>query len=111
MNAQAYSMIADGDARWVTEDVPSPLGRPAGSFEQFATVYAAFSQFHEEGSQVVTRSHRRRPADTARRYPADCLITFDARLAAVRRTVELTGRDGCRSRRSRHLGEQRASRS
>src|SRR5450755_3313230 len=44
MNAQAFSMIADGDAEWVTEDVPSILGRPARSFEQFAAGYAsAFS--------------------------------------------------------------------
>jgi len=44
MNAQAFSMIADGDADWVTEDVPSLLGRPARSFEQFAADYAsAFS--------------------------------------------------------------------
>jgi len=41
MNAQAFSMIADGDAEWVTEDVPSLAGRPARSFEQFATGYAA----------------------------------------------------------------------
>jgi uncharacterized protein YbjT (DUF2867 family) len=41
MNAQAFSMIADGDAAWVTEDVPSLLGRPARSFEQFASDYAA----------------------------------------------------------------------
>ena len=44
MNAQAFSLTADGDAEWVTEDVPSLLGRPARSFEQFATDYAtAFS--------------------------------------------------------------------
>lgn len=44
MNAQAFSMIADGDAEWVTEDVPSLLGRPARSFGQFAADYAsAFS--------------------------------------------------------------------
>ena len=41
MNAQAFSLTADGDAEWVTEDVPSLLGRPARSFEQFATDYAA----------------------------------------------------------------------
>ena len=41
MNAQAFSMIADGDAAWITEDVPALLGRPARSFEQFATDYAA----------------------------------------------------------------------
>ena len=44
MNAQAFSMIADGDAAWVTEDVPRLLGRPARTFQQFATDYApAFS--------------------------------------------------------------------
>jgi uncharacterized protein YbjT (DUF2867 family) len=41
MNAQAFSLTAEGDAAWVTEDVPSLLGRPARSFEQFATDCAA----------------------------------------------------------------------
>ena len=41
MNAQAFSLTADGDAEWVTRDVPSLLGRPARSFEQFTTDYAA----------------------------------------------------------------------
>jgi len=41
MNAQAFSLAADGDAEWVTEDVPSLLRRPARSFEQFARDYAA----------------------------------------------------------------------
>jgi len=44
MNAQAASLTADGDAAWVTDDVPSLLGRPARSFGEFATDYAtAFS--------------------------------------------------------------------
>jgi uncharacterized protein YbjT (DUF2867 family) len=44
MNAQAFTMIADGDAAWLTDDVPSLLGRPARSFEQFAANYtSAFS--------------------------------------------------------------------
>jgi uncharacterized protein YbjT (DUF2867 family) len=44
MNAQAFSLTGQGDAAWVTEDVPSLLGRPARSFEQFAADYAtAFS--------------------------------------------------------------------
>jgi uncharacterized protein YbjT (DUF2867 family) len=44
MNAQAFSLIADGDAAWISDDVTSLLGRPARSFEQFATDYAvAFS--------------------------------------------------------------------
>jgi uncharacterized protein YbjT (DUF2867 family) len=41
MNAQAFSLTADGDAEWVTEDVPSLLGRPARSFKQFAADHAA----------------------------------------------------------------------
>ena len=41
MNAQAFSLTADGDAEWVTKDVPSLLGRPARSFEQFTADYAA----------------------------------------------------------------------
>jgi uncharacterized protein YbjT (DUF2867 family) len=44
MNAQAFSLTADGDAEWVTDDVPSLLGRPALSFGQFAADHAgAFS--------------------------------------------------------------------
>jgi len=41
MNAQAFSLIADGDAAWVTDDIPALLKRPARSFEQFAADYAA----------------------------------------------------------------------
>jgi uncharacterized protein YbjT (DUF2867 family) len=40
MNAQAFSLTAEGDAEWVTDDVPSVLGRPARSFEQFAADHA-----------------------------------------------------------------------
>jgi uncharacterized protein YbjT (DUF2867 family) len=40
-NAQAFSLTADGDAAWVTDDVPAVLGRPAGSFRQFAADHAA----------------------------------------------------------------------
>jgi uncharacterized protein YbjT (DUF2867 family) len=44
MNAQAFSLTAEGDAEWISEDVESILGRPARSFEQFASDYAsAFS--------------------------------------------------------------------
>jgi uncharacterized protein YbjT (DUF2867 family) len=44
MNARAFSLIADGDAAWISEDIPSILGRPARSFAQFAADYAtAFS--------------------------------------------------------------------
>jgi len=43
-NARAVALMADGDCDYLTDDVPSILGRPARSFEQFATDYAtAFS--------------------------------------------------------------------
>jgi uncharacterized protein YbjT (DUF2867 family) len=41
MNAHAVSLIADGDAGWLSSDVPTVLGRPARSFAQFATDNAA----------------------------------------------------------------------
>jgi uncharacterized protein YbjT (DUF2867 family) len=40
MNAQAFSLTAEGDAEWVTDDVPSLLGRPARSVEHFAADHA-----------------------------------------------------------------------
>ena len=44
MNAQALTLSAEGDSDWLSHDVPSLLGRPATSFEQFATDHrAAFS--------------------------------------------------------------------
>lgn len=43
-NAQAFRLTADGDAAWLTDDIPAILGRPARSFEQFAADHAdAFS--------------------------------------------------------------------
>lgn len=41
MNAQAFRLTAEGDADWVTQDVPTLLGRPARSFERFAADHAA----------------------------------------------------------------------
>jgi uncharacterized protein YbjT (DUF2867 family) len=41
MNAQAVTLFAHGDSDWVTGDVPSILGRPARTFEQFVTDHAA----------------------------------------------------------------------
>ena len=40
MNAHAVSLIAHGDAAWLSADVPTILGRPARAFEQFATDHA-----------------------------------------------------------------------
>lgn len=41
MNAQAFSLIADGDAAWLSDDLQSILGHPARSFAQFAADYAS----------------------------------------------------------------------
>ena len=44
MNAQAFSLIAEGDAAWLSDDIPALLERPARSFEQFASdLRSAFS--------------------------------------------------------------------
>jgi uncharacterized protein YbjT (DUF2867 family) len=44
MNAQAFSLIADGDAAWLSDDIESILGRSSRSFAQFAADYrSAFS--------------------------------------------------------------------
>jgi uncharacterized protein YbjT (DUF2867 family) len=43
-NAQAFSLTAEGDAEWTSEDVELILGRPARSYQQFVADYArAFS--------------------------------------------------------------------
>ena len=36
MSAQAFTLIAGGDAGWLSDDVPSVPGRPARSCRQFA---------------------------------------------------------------------------
>lgn len=41
MNAQAVALFAEGDCDYVTDDVPSILGRPARGFEEFVTDHAA----------------------------------------------------------------------
>jgi uncharacterized protein YbjT (DUF2867 family) len=40
MNTQALALLAQGDSDWITDDVPTILGRPARTFEQFATDHA-----------------------------------------------------------------------
>jgi uncharacterized protein YbjT (DUF2867 family) len=40
MNAQAFSLIAEGDAAWLSQDIPALLGRAARSFAQFAADFA-----------------------------------------------------------------------
>jgi len=43
MDAQAFRMVAEGAADWITEDVPTLLRRRARSFEQLATDDAGVS--------------------------------------------------------------------
>ncbi|MGW0571144.1 hypothetical protein [Streptomyces tauricus] len=44
MNAHAVSLIAEGEAAWLSDDVPAILRRPARTFQQFITDHlAAFS--------------------------------------------------------------------
>ena len=44
MNALALSLFAEGNAEWLSRDVPNLLGRPARSYERFAADHvAAFS--------------------------------------------------------------------
>jgi uncharacterized protein YbjT (DUF2867 family) len=40
-NARAVTLMAEGDCDYTTDNVPAILARPARSFEQFATDYAA----------------------------------------------------------------------
>lgn len=40
-NARALGLFADGDADYLTEDVPTILGRPARTFERFVADHAA----------------------------------------------------------------------
>jgi uncharacterized protein YbjT (DUF2867 family) len=40
-NAQAFSLIATGDAEWLSDDVATILGRPGHSFAEFARDHAA----------------------------------------------------------------------
>ena len=48
MNAQAFSLITKGDAEWLSDDVPSLLGRPARSFGEFAHDFElAFSKSYK----------------------------------------------------------------
>jgi uncharacterized protein YbjT (DUF2867 family) len=52
MNAQAFSLIAAGDAAWLSPDVAGLLGRPARSFAQFAADFAvAFSPVPAAGGR------------------------------------------------------------
>ena len=69
MSAQAFTLIAGGDAGWLSDDVPSILGRPARSYLQFAD-YAPTADW----CYVATR-----PPSTARVTPWTKLASSLAR--------------------------------
>ena len=50
MNAQAFSLLATGDAEWQTNDVFNILGVPGRTFEQFARDHAAAFTANESHS-------------------------------------------------------------
>lgn len=57
MNAQPVALLAQGDSGYVTDYVPSLAGRPARTFEQFATDYAqAFSSAQPTPDQEMEPS-------------------------------------------------------
>jgi uncharacterized protein YbjT (DUF2867 family) len=58
MNAQAFALTAEGDAEWVSDDVPSLLGRPARSFRQFAADYADAFLTAEAAAGAKTAENR-----------------------------------------------------
>ena len=67
MNAQAVTLFADGDSDWVTDDVPSILGRAGRTFEQFVVDHvASFSGTpHEPHARAATtKRHRGESHDT-----------------------------------------------
>jgi uncharacterized protein YbjT (DUF2867 family) len=72
MNAQALALLAQGDSDWVTDDVPTILGPPARSFEQFATDHAdAFSRGSPDhgGPNRVAPVAKIGPASQGRQSP------------------------------------------
>lgn len=57
-NARAVALMADGDLDYTTDDVPSILGRPPRTFEQFAADHAAaFSGTRPAPADTRTSNH------------------------------------------------------
>jgi uncharacterized protein YbjT (DUF2867 family) len=57
MNAQAVALFAQGDSDYVTDDVPSLLGRPARTFEQFATDHAEVFSSRSRAARMHSHGH------------------------------------------------------
>lgn len=54
---QAFILTADGDAEWLSDDIPSILRRPARSYQQFAHDYAP--AFPRTAQRRTRRRHDR----------------------------------------------------
>jgi uncharacterized protein YbjT (DUF2867 family) len=75
-NATAVALMADGDLDYTTDDVPSILGRPARTFEQFAADYAAaFSGPQPPPADTRNSNHRSSSAQPNRVKPHPSLNT------------------------------------
>lgn len=60
MNAQAFSLLATGDAEWQTTDVSKVLGLPSRTFEQFARDHPAAFTANKSRSPNVNPQQLRR---------------------------------------------------
>ncbi|AGB22237.1 putative nucleoside-diphosphate sugar epimerase [Mycobacterium sp. JS623] len=68
-NARALALFADGDADYLTGDVAALLGRPARTFEQFATDYAeAFSPSPAQVRLAMAADRQRRVRQRHNRF-------------------------------------------
>jgi hypothetical protein len=81
MNAQAFSLLATGDAEWQTTDVSKILGVPSRTFEQFARDHsAAFTPDKSRSPNVNPQQLRRVHKPPAHKSPtrqqhSDCPLS------------------------------------
>jgi uncharacterized protein YbjT (DUF2867 family) len=74
-NATAVALMADGDLDYTTDDVPSILGRPARTFEQFAADYATAFSGTQPAADTRNSNHGRSGAKPKRVKPRPSLKT------------------------------------
>ena len=81
MNAQAFSLLATGDAEWQTTDVSKVHGVPSRTFERFARDHpAAFTANKSRSSNVNPQQLRRVHKPPAHKSPtqqhhSDCPLS------------------------------------
>ena len=90
MNAQAFSLLATGDAEWQTTDVSKVLGVPSRTFEQFARDHPAAFTANKSRSPNVNPQQLRRvhkpPAHKSptRQHHSDCPLSAPSGSQAAR---------------------------